>query len=154
MQFFPYKKSINVSVERCKNARALLENNIEFNKAATNSDKLFVGKFDGFGYLIKNRIHNQNSFNPYCIIDINTGKVSNYSEVTIKYRMNYWVSSFMSFFMISFLVVGVDAFIRFGDKLGLILVAIFIVSYGIMMWGFNKELKRSETWLKKLLTFK
>jgi hypothetical protein len=151
MKFIPYEKIDYTSALSDKGIREVLEKNVKFTKYLDRTDKLFIGKVKGLGYLIKNNIFYQNSFSPCCNITLNDDNFSNGTKVKILYRMNYWTLAFMVIFMVPFLLVGVDSLFRFTDYSGLILVMIFLVSYGIMTWGFNKELKKSKLRLRTLL---
>jgi hypothetical protein len=152
MNFILYEKVNYKSELSDKEIREALEHNVTFTKYVDRTGKLFVGKVKGLGYLIKNNIFYQNSFAPYCHITLSEGDLSDGTKVKIRYRMHYWILAFMVMFMVPFLLVGVDSLLRFYDYSGLILVLIFFVSYGIMTWGFNKELKKSKMRLITILS--
>jgi hypothetical protein len=152
MKFIPYEKIDYTSALSDKGIREVLENNVTFTKHLDRTDKLFEGKVKGLGYLIKNNIFYQNSFSPCCHITLNEENFLNGTKVKILYRMNYWILAFVMIFIVPFLLVGVDSLFRFNDYSGLILMMIFLVSYGVMIWGFNKELKRSKLRLKTVLS--
>lgn len=152
MRFIPYERVDYTSELNNVEIRETLEKNVTFTKYLDRKDKIFVGKVRGLSYLIKNNIHYNNSFSPYCHITLNKDDDSEVTKVKIKYRMNLWILTFVIMFMVPFLLVGVDFLFRFYDYSGLILVMIFLVSYGIVTWGFNKELKKSKLRLITLLS--
>ena len=152
MSLLPYKKlTYNTHLTHAE-IRECIEQNTLLDKSEMKKGELFIGKVKGMGYLIKNNIYYQNSFLPVCHIIFKEAGALNNSRLTVTYRMNYKVLAFMVVFLMYFLMAAIGSLVNGNDFYGIFPTLIVLVSFLIMSWGFNKELKISESRLTKLLS--